>query len=173
MKRPVVSLDHSNLDVPNKWVPHTLRQGFATLTIHRAPRYIQQVLQFPPANDPLAPPSFMPQKRQRFSGISPHQLSFTGRDATYLAVSLPKRTRKARSRTGAVEVAMHAYSFNEARGNFSAPVSRTFSLDALDGDTWGQRGEVGPICLTSGAILLPKERDTVGYYTIIAIARYD
>lgn len=172
MKHPVNNLSHSELDVLNKWMPYALRQGFATLTIHRLPRYIQQILRFPPANDPLAPPSFAPQGRQRFSGISHHQLSFTGRDATCIAVSLQRRTRKARSRTGALEVAIHAYPFNEAKCNFSPPASRKFTLDALDGDTWSQRGEVGPICLTSGAVLLAKEAavDVVAY---IAIARYD
>ena len=156
MKRPVMGLRHSQLTVHNKWLPHALRQGFATLTTHRA-RCMQQILRFPPTNDPVAPPWFVPQLRQRFSGLALHLLNITGDDTTCIATTLQKRTRKARSRTDSLEVAIHAYPFNETNGNFDAPVSRTFTLDPLDGDIWSQRGEVGPICLTSGTILLAKE----------------
>jgi len=168
LTRRVIGLDHSQLDVPDKWLPYALRHGFATLTINRMPRYTQQILRFPPASNPIAPPSFAAQQRQRFAGMRLDLLNTTAHDATCTAASIPRRTRRARNRTTALEVAIHTYPFNEANSNFTGPVSRTFALSALDGDTWSQAGEIGPICVTSGTILLTHRFDHA-----VTIIRYD
>lgn len=173
--RGVEGLEYSRIDVFNTWQPNALQPGVAALTSFRTPwEPVHRIVRLP--NDPTVPPSAAAQYRQRFKNVSLASFIVDSSDDSGIVAEIQERTPKVKARTDCFECKIHLFPYNQTNNNYSDSDTRTFSVNNLIGDDWlNDLCVIGPICLTSGTMLLTHNRHpepTTPTYPIV-ILRFD
>lgn len=152
----IPGLAYSNLEVFDRWQPPAQRHGLVTIITHQMNgSTVHRIVQLPPNEQPNAPPTSAPQRRTRFSGVALTSFNVTNDGKHGVVTDIEDRTARMRRRSDAVQISLRAFPFSLRTRNFCSPISRTFSIADLHGDTWTRdQYTVGSFCMASGTALL-------------------